>query len=456
MLDKIKKILEENIEADDGSFFHNDAKEAINKKDMLLESAEKFGTPQYLLDEAKLKKRALFFKNTFKKYISGSEFFYAFKCNDLPFLIKTLKNAGYNADVAGLFELKLALKLGFDKIIFTGPGKENEELELAIENNDKVILNIDNFDELERLIEILKKGKQNKKINVCIRLNPHDSVMEEWSKFGIGLDGLGKAIEKIKGHPQLKLRGFHFHCSWNCAPGKYVENIGIIGKYLKGNFSAKDASELEFISIGGGFYPEGNALLFKDTDKGKILNAINSKEIDPHSIIIENVEPLENFGREISAALEKHIFPFNPKIKIYFEPGRFIAMHSTMILTRVNAVKNKGVIVDGGANLVGDFRFSEYCFAPLVNLNAPSLILNKKTIYGPLCHPSDLWGYSFFGKNIQKGDVIAALNQGDYAFSYASRFIKPAAPYIVLTEENKFVVAKEKEKFEERYSGCRF
>ncbi|MDO8741169.1 MAG: alanine racemase [Candidatus Woesearchaeota archaeon] len=452
----IKKILEEKIKFDNGSFFHNDVKEAVNKKNFLLESAEKFGTPQYFLDEAKLKQRALFFMNTFKKYISNSEFFYAFKCNDLPFLIKTLKNISYNADVASLFELKLALKLGFDKIIFTGPGKENEELELAIKNNDKVILNIDNFDELERLAEILEKDKQNKKINVCIRLNPHDSVMEEWSKFGIELKELDNTIKKIKEHPQLKLRGFHFHCSWNCTPDKYVENIGIIGKHLKDNFSAKDISELEFIDVGGGFYPEGNALLFKDTDKGKILSLLNNNEIDPHSIVIENAEPLDNFGREISAALEKHIFPLSPSIKIYFEPGRFISMHSTTILTKVISIKNNGAIVDGGANMVGDFRFSEYSFAPLVNLNDPSPLLNKKTIYGPLCHPSDLWGYSFFGKNIKKGDVIAVLNQGDYVFSYASRFIKPAAPYIALTEENKFVVVKEKEKFEERYFGCKF
>lgn len=35
------------------------------KKNFLLESAEKFGTPQYFLDEAKLKKRALFFHEHF-------------------------------------------------------------------------------------------------------------------------------------------------------------------------------------------------------------------------------------------------------------------------------------------------------------------------------------------------------------------------------------------------------
>lgn len=154
--------------------------------------------------------------------------------------------------------------------------------------------------------------------------------------------------------------------------------------------------------------------------------------------------------------LKNTFLPLTQKIKIYFEPGRFISMHSTTILTKVISIKNNDAIVDGGANLVGDFRFSEYSFAPIVNLNVPSLILSKKTIYGPLCHPSDLWGYSFFGKNIKKGDIIAVLNQGDYTFSYASRFIKPAAQYIILTEENKFVVGKEKEKFEERYFGCKF
>ncbi len=455
-LNNIKKILEEKIEFDNGGFFHNYAEETINKKNVLLESAEKFGTPQYFLDEAKLKKRALFFMNTFKQYLTDSEFFYAFKCNDLPFLVKSLKELGYNADVASLFELKLALKLGFDKIIFTGPGKEDEELKLAMVNSDKVILNIDNFDELENLIKIINENKNNK-LNISIRLNPHDSVTEVWSKFGIELNDLKKAVEKIKKHPQLRLKGLHFHCSWNDTPKKYLENIKLIGEYLKANFSNEELFEFEFIDIGGGFYPEGNALLFKDTDKGKLLGMLSPEEADPNSIIIENVEPLENFGKAISEALKNYIFPLNKNLKIYFEPGRFITVHSTAILTRAISIKNKNsIIVDGGINLVGDYRFSEYSFAPIVNLGSPSLKLNKKIIYGPLCDPSDLWGYSFFGDDVKKGDVLAVLNQGAYTFSCAWRFIKPTAPYIVLTEKNELVAAKEKEKFEERYFGCKF
>ncbi len=88
-------------------------------------------------------------------------------------------------------------------------------------------------------------------------------------------------------------------------------------------------------------------------------------------------------------------------LKIFFEPGRFIAIHSTSILLKVISIKdNECVITNGGINLVGDYRFAEYSFAPIINLSNPSYKLKKKIIYGPLCDPSDLCGYSYFGEDI--------------------------------------------------------
>jgi len=114
-------------------------------KETAIKSANQFGTPQYYLDEEALKDRAKYFIDAFQKDIKKSEFYYAFKCNDLPEQIKILKSCGFKADVASLFELKLALKIGFEKIIYTGPGKTKEELSLVLNNSDKVILNIDNM-----------------------------------------------------------------------------------------------------------------------------------------------------------------------------------------------------------------------------------------------------------------------------------------------------------------------
>jgi len=450
----IKKAWEEELDADDGSYFKDMIKKVLKKKEFFLEAASKFGTPIYILDEGELKEKANLFKKTFRKCIPNSEFFYAFKSNDLPYLAKKIKSFGYNADVAGLFELELALKLGFQKIIFTGPGKSDGELELAIKNNKKVIINIDNIDELDRIIRLT-----DRKVNVSIRINPDSAVMKIWSKFGVDLKDLKKTIKKALANEKINLIGLHFHSSWNETPERYCKNIELIGKYLKNNF--KNFSWLNFLDMGGGIYPEHQATLNKFSHRfvlNEIIEEVADKKIkfNFEKYSIDEVDSLEKFGKQISKYLKKYIYPLNKKIKIYFEPGRYLSNNSTHILIKVIAEKNNNVITDGGMNLIGGLDFSNYLFAPVVNLSNPSLKLKKKIIYGSLCKADDLWGYSFFGEDCKKEDVLIVLMQGSYTFSRAWRLIKENAAYVVVNEKNKLILAKEKEKFSERYAGCKF
>ncbi|MBW2975469.1 hypothetical protein KY366_07145, partial [Candidatus Woesearchaeota archaeon] len=239
----LKKAWEEKTETDDGSYYRPIIEDVIRRRDLFLKSGERFGTPQYILDENVLEEKALSFIGTFRKYIPYSEFFYALKSNDLPYLVKKVKSLGYNADVAGLFELELALKLGFEKIIFTGPGKSDEELRLAIGHKDRVIINVDNEDELERITGLVKEGK----VRVSIRVNPNPGVMGNWSKFGVDLPNLKEAIRKARESHKVDLAGLHFHSSWNDTPHRYCQNIKLIGEFLKEGLSG-----FEFLDIGGG------------------------------------------------------------------------------------------------------------------------------------------------------------------------------------------------------------
>ena len=444
----LKGAWEEKLDDNDGSYFKEHIKEIIGKKDIFFEAAKKYGTPQYILDEEKLKKKAMNFMSTFRSYMPNSDFFYAFKSNDLPYLIKRLKSYGYNADVASLFELQLALKIGFDKIIFTGPGKSDEELKLAINNRDKVIINIDNEDELDRIMAF------NEKARVSIRVNFGPDAVDVWSKFGISLNDLKRIV--LKAREKLELAGFHFHSSWNDTPERYCNNIKMLGEYLKKN----KITDFEFLDIGGGIYPEDQATLSKFSHKYmliEMIEEISGKKIpfDFRKFSVDEVDSLDEFGRKISSYLRKYIFCLNKDIKIYFEPGRRISNNPTHILLKVIAEKDGSVIVDGGMNLVGGLDFYDYAFSPIINLSNPSFKLNKKIIYGSLCKATDLWGYSFFGKDCKKGDLLIVLMQGSYSFSRAWRLIKENAPYTVF-DGKKLFLAKEREKFSDRYAGCKF
>ncbi len=437
----LEKLLKKKLESDKPGVYNK----YIRKLDIdsMLKSARRFGTPQYFLDTDMLRARARFFLHTFRKHVPDVEVFYAFKCNDLPEIAKTVLDEGYHADVAGIYELQLAIKLGFRKIVFTGPGKGHEELRLAIEHD--LVINVDNIDEIEKIISMRPK----KPVKVGIRVNPSDTLTKAWSKFGVNMDELDKAINMVRASSSLQLKGLHFHCSWNQEPARYIEGIRALGKYIR-------KYNLEFLDLGGGFYPEDIGELHKYSLKYDLIKILSELEItktdmDPYLFSVEKVDPLEKFARSIAAALKKEKLG----CKIYLEPGRFIATHSTSILVRVSSVKGGCVITDGGINLVGDYRFEEYSFAPIVNLSSPSLQLKRKVIYGALCDPSDLWGYSYYGKEIKKGDVLAVLHQGAYTFCCAWRFIKPIAPYIAKSSD-KIYIAKSREKFSDRYAGCRF
>ena len=129
-------------------------------------------------------------------------------------------------------------------------------------------------------------------------------------------------------------------------------------------------------------------------------------------------------------------------------------MHSTAIFAKIIAVRDNSIIVDAATNLVGDTRFAEYQVSPIVNLSNPSFKPIKKTVFGPLCDPADLWGYYLFSGNCKVGDLVAILNQGAYTFSCSSRFIKPIARYIALEEDGNLREVKKQEGFEDRYRDC--
>ncbi|MDP2749943.1 MAG: hypothetical protein Q8O89_03875 [Nanoarchaeota archaeon] len=462
----LKKIWDWKPKKANMDLFNQYIKETLAKKELIIESARRFGTPQYILDEEKLESRVKLFCGAFRRYIKNSYFFYAFKSNDLPWQIKKVKEMGMKADVSGLFELQLALKIGFDKIIFTGPGKDNEELTLAIKNCDRVIINIDNINELERLSDLCKSDellKKNKnKVRVGFRINPDNLIMQTWSKFGIDPIELKKAIEIVNKNKNLEWQGIQFHCSWNMNPSKYLKNIKIVSQLLM-SLPKEYLVNLKFIDIGGGFYPEGTANLAKYMPKGTLVESLKEQCDDPSrdfgfnplEIVNEETEPIENFASEISEELKKLFGTLGKELDVFLEPGRFISLHSSMIVVRVMSVKNeRSVITDGGVSMVGDYRY-EIEFAPIINLNNPSYDLTKKIIYGPTCDPNDYFGKQYFGQGIKEGDLLAIPNQGAYTFSCAWKFIKPIPPYVLMTK-NKVLLIKKRESFENRYGACKF
>ena len=93
---------------------------------------KKFKTPFYIYSESNITKLLKSFSNNFKK--SKPLICFSVKSNSNIKILKVLKKMGSGADVVSGGELLKAIKAGIQpkKIVFSGVGKTEEEIRLAI------------------------------------------------------------------------------------------------------------------------------------------------------------------------------------------------------------------------------------------------------------------------------------------------------------------------------------
>jgi len=121
--------------------------------------AHKFGTPAYCYSYSKLKENINNFKENFKSF--SPLICFSVKSNTNINLIREIKKFGLGADVVSKGELMLALKAGVSpsKIVFSGVGKTNEEINFAIEKKI-LLINAESKSEIQDIDKIAKRKKK--------------------------------------------------------------------------------------------------------------------------------------------------------------------------------------------------------------------------------------------------------------------------------------------------------
>jgi diaminopimelate decarboxylase len=371
--------------------------------------------PLWIFDKVALTGHAEKFRSAFEKRLDDCAFFYAMKSNNYPDIARILCNCGFGLDVSSGIELAEALASGAKKIEFSGPGKTNEELELALAHTDKVTVLMDSFSELERLKVLTEKHRTV--IHTGIRILPPGG----WEKFGIVLSDLGRFFSAAASCSFIKLDGIQFHTSWNMDSTRQITALRALSLELK-TWQPETAAQIKFLDIGGGYWPEeGEWLQGKQAAKG----CSAGRTWNPSATI-------EQAAEELSAVIKSDIFPL-VRCQIRFEPGRWIVNDAMHILVSVIDKKSDiCVITDGATNTVGWDRFQSDYF-PVINLTHPAAEEHECRIYGSLCDPHDAWGFSYCGSSIEAGDVLLIPDQGAYTYSLQQHFIKPLPRVIPLS-----------------------
>ncbi|MDD3375354.1 MAG: decarboxylase [Candidatus Omnitrophica bacterium] len=391
----------------------------LKKKNDYLDVCREKGSPLYLFDQLALRSKAQEFYRAFKSRISQVSFFYAMKSNNHPVMIETLVEEGYGIDVSSAEELRCAVKYNPKSVIFSGPGKTDFELEFACHHSKVVTVLLDSFGELDRLQKVA--CRKDIKIKAGVRLMNEENGL--WRKFGVPLDKLDCFFGKAKECSHVELCGLQFHSSWNLDANKQIAFLERLGKaFLQMDKSV--VQEIDFVDVGGGYWPaQGEWMQPSSTPEGKLKQCLvpqMSEGMDHRCLPSISIE---EFAQDLADALDQHIFKYID-CDIYLEPGRWISHEVMHILLEVIDKKDKDVVVtDGGTNMIGWERF-EIDYFPVINLSQPSLEEKPCMVFGSLCTPHDIWGFSYFGKGIEVGDVLMIPTQGSYTYSLRQNFIK--------------------------------
>ena len=404
----------------------------LQRKGMFDRFLEQADTPLFAIDSKALAARATEFRDTFTDALPSARFFYAVKSNNHPEIARQLVTLGYGLDVSSGVELEMALECGAHQIVFSGPGKTDDELELAVKHVRRVTVLIDSFGELHRLEQIARRHDIG--IRAGVRLTTQEKGI--WRKFGIPISDMPLFFAEAEACKHVWLCGIQFHLSWNLSPANHVAFITRLGRALQ-QLREKYRSEVEFVDIGGGYWPpRGEWLQDQATPRGQVKAAVSPGGLPGQNPTKQQASSLQEFANSIGEAVRKHLLSV-VDCEIYTEPGRWVcndAMH--VLLTVIDKKADDIVITDGGINIVGWERYeADYC--PIINLSRPSLMEHDCLIAGSLCTPHDIWGYRYFGEDIQPGDVLLIPDQGAYTYSLRQQFIKSLANVVVCSDGDK-------------------
>lgn len=336
---------------------------------------------------------------------------YALKANPGRPLVEAFAGKGAWIDCASLGELSLARSLGVpgSRLLFAGPGKTLEELELALSVGARI--QADGLEDLERIEALLAKEERSggraagKPLSLSLRVSPASGISESSriiggagpSAFGVDEEELSLFLAEAARLERVRITGLQVFAAGNeRSAGRLVENYRVtfaIGEALQRSLGRP----LELIDLGGGL-----GLPYSDSEA----------ELDVKAV-----------GSGLAGLLCESPW-FSGRVVV--EPGRWLAGPIGAYLARVVRVKrSRGTafaVLEGGIN---------HLIRPLLTGQAfPARAPGKDgdareayTLAGPLCTSLDRLGEAVL-PGLHGGDIVMLGQAGAYGATEAmTRFL---------------------------------
>lgn len=390
-----------------------------------------YGSPLFVLSERTIRSN---FQNAVRAFVTRYpkvQFAWSYKTNYLNAVCRIFHQEGSWAEVVSGFEYRKAIGNGVpgNKIIFNGPEKTNEELEMAANNGS--LIHIDHFDELYQLIEISDKLKR--KPRVAIRVNMDTGVYPVWDRFGFNYENeqAWNALNKIAASGKLELIGLHCHI------GTFMLSVDAYATAVKklGDLAWKCRTQLnatiQYIDLGGGF-PSTNTL------RGSFLPGTDT------------VPSVDEFADVITKELLLLGIPPAELPLLILESGRVLVDDAGYLLSTVLANKRlsdgrRATILDAGVNVLFTSFWYDHKITPAQDFTQHT---EDMVLYGPLCMNIDVVRQSINLPLLNRGDRVVIHKVGAYNMTQWMQFIQMRPNVILIDEQGQTHLIREAEKLE--------
>jgi diaminopimelate decarboxylase len=384
--------------------------------------AERYGTPLYIYDFDAIEARYGELKEAFEGH--RSLVCYAVKANSNLALLRHLAKLGSGADCVSIGEVRRAITAGIApyRIIFSGVGKRDEEIQEALEH-EILMLNLESDGEMRRVEAIAKELGKEARIsirvnpNIDARTHPYISTGLHDNKFGVEIDMAKRMYIYAKKSPHLNPVGIHLHIGSQLTELDPIrESCGIVADLVR-NLRAIDI-DIRFFDVGGGL-----GVVYKD----------------------EQTIALPAYAEAIQVATR------GLDVTIVCEPGRSMVANAGYLLTKVLYEKEQNgkrfVIVDGAMNdLIRPSLYDAYHAIDVWEKEGERM---PADVVGPVCESGDFLGKQILLPQLEHNDLLIVSSAGAYGFTMASNYNTRGRAAEVALRGGKDHLIRRRESFED-------
>jgi diaminopimelate decarboxylase len=394
----------------------------------LAEIAATVGTPTYVYSAAVIRRRYTELDAALAPVPHRIAF--AVKANSSLAVLRVFRELGAGADIVSGGEMQRALAAGFpaERIVFSGVGKTEAELDAAVSAGVGHV-HLESTTELDSLAAVAARHRCT--VRVGIRVNPditadthpYISTGQGGIKFGVPFDQVLPLAREVAGAAWLELDTIAMHLG-----SQLLQSA----PYQKG--TARLLTLLEELERAG--IDSVSAL---DIGGGLGIRYRSETPLTPADLAAAVLPPLAASGKTV-----------------VLEPGRYLTGPAGVLLTTVLARKHSGgkefVIVDAGMNdLVRPSHYHAY--HDIVEVEAAGRPERTVDVVGPVCETGDFLALDRPLPVVEGGEHLAVLGAGAYGFVMSSNYNSRPRAAEVLVDDGTFSVARARETFDDLIRG---